>query len=65
MHPLQFCDLLSDGYARGGVDALLSLKGTLAVVKYRKAVSIADESLEPLSLYLLGLSLKGKLAVVT
>ena len=60
---MQFCDLLSDGYARGGVDALLSLKGTLAVVKYRKAVSIADESLEPLWLYLL--PIKGKLVEVT
>ena len=57
MRPLQFCDLLSDGYARGGVDALLSLKGTLVVVvvKVVKVVSIADESLEPLFLYLLGL----------
>ena len=31
--PLQFCDLLSDGYARGGVDALLSLKGLFALMQ--------------------------------
>ena len=30
--PLQFCDLLSDGYARGGVDALLSLKGLFVLM---------------------------------
>ena len=31
--PLQFCDLLSDGYARGGVDALLSLKGLFVLMQ--------------------------------
>ena len=30
--PLQFCDLLSDGYARGGVDALLSLRGLFVLM---------------------------------
>jgi len=30
--PLQFCDLLSDGYARGGVDALLALRGLFVLM---------------------------------
>jgi U3 small nucleolar RNA-associated protein 19 len=30
--PLRFCDLLSDGYSRGGVEALLSLKGLFVLM---------------------------------
>lgn len=30
--PLRFCDLLSDGYSRGGLEALLSLKGLFVLM---------------------------------
>eukprot|EP00965_Chrysotila_dentata_P242462 6204888-Pleurochrysis_carterae.AAC.8 len=31
--PLRYCDLISDGYARGGVEALLSLKGLFILMQ--------------------------------
>lgn len=31
--PLRFCDLLSDGYSRGGVEALLSLRGLFVLMQ--------------------------------
>ena len=30
--PLRYCDLLSDGYARGGVDAILALRGLFVLM---------------------------------